>query len=223
MEEGITLLGGQKYSTGSVVLPFLQKMKKDLEPLEDEPLNIVRFKRDLAADLEERCEQNLDKNLLSKASFFDKRFSQLKFLAEEDEREKILEEIEEELVEVEQSLNMNRNQVEVDQNLNPAKKRRRLGAGLSDEEEEPQGAKAELQAYKAERRLKTDGCPLGWWRERKDNYPLLSKLARKYLAVQATSTPAERVMSTLGLVLNSKRQSLRGDLFDEIMFLTDCV
>ena len=223
MEEGITLLGGQKYSTGSVVLPFLQKMKKDLEPLEDEPLNIVRFKRDLAADLEERCEQNLDKNLLSKASFFDKRFSQLKFLAEEDEREKILEEIEEELVEVEQSLNMNRNQVEVDQNLNPAKKRRRLGAGLSDEEEEPQGAKAEMQAYKAERRLKTDGCPLGWWRERKDNYPLLSKLARKYLAVQATSTPAERVMSTLGLVLNSKRQSLRGDLFDEIMFLTDCV
>ena len=195
MEEGITLLGGQKYSTGSVVLPFLQKMKKDLEPLEDEPLNIVRFKRDLAADLEERCEQNLDKNLLSKASFFDKRFSQLKFLAEEDEREKILEEIEEELVEVEQSLNMNRNQVEVDQNLNPAKKRRRLGAGLSDEEEEPQGAKAEMQAYKAERRLKTDGCPLGWWRERKDNYPLLSKLARKYLAVQATSTPAERVMS----------------------------
>ena len=136
MEEGITLLGGQKYSTGSVVLPFLQKMKKDLEPLEDEPLNIVRFKRDLAADLEERCEQNLDKNLLSKASFFDKRFSQLKFLAEEDEREKILEEIEEELVEVEQSLNMNRNQVEVDQNLNPAKKRRQLGAGLSDEEEE---------------------------------------------------------------------------------------
>ena len=216
-------MGGQKYSTGSVVLPFLQKMKKDLEPLEDEPLNIVRFKRDLAADLEERCEQNLDKNLLSKASFFDKRFSQLKFLAEEDEREKILEEIEEELVEVEQSLNMNRNQVEVDQNLNPAKKRRQLGAGLSDEEEEPQGAKAEMQAYKAERRLKTDGCPLGWWRERKDNYPLLSKLARKYLAVQATSTPAERVMPTLGLVLNSKRQSLRGDLFDEIMFLTDCV
>ena len=216
-------MGGQKYSTGSVVLPFLQKMKKDLEPLEDEPLNIVRFKRDLAADLEERCEQNLDKNLLSKASFFDKRFSQLKFLAEEDEREKILEEIEEELVEVEQSLNMNRNQVEVDQNLNPAKKRRRLGAGLSDEEEEPQGAKAEMQVYKAERRLKTDGCPLGWWREREDNYPLLSKLARKYLAVQATSTPAERVMSTLGLVLNSKRQSMRGDLFDEIMFLTDCV
>ena len=102
-------------------------------------------------------------------------------------------------------------------------RRRQLGAGLSDEEEEAQGAKAEMQAYRAERRLKTDGCPLGWWRERKDNYPLLSKLARKYLAVQATSTPAERVMSTLGLVLNSKRQSLRGDLFDEIMFLTDCV
>merc|ERR1719222_1303111 len=112
LEEGITLLGGQKYSTGCVVLPFLKKMKKELEPLEDEPLNIVKFKRDLAADLEERCEENLDKNLLSKASFFDKRFSQLKFLAEENEREKILEEIEEELVEVEQSLNMNRNQVE---------------------------------------------------------------------------------------------------------------
>lgn len=216
-------MGGQKYATGSVVLPFLKKIMKDLEPSEDEPLNIAKFKRDLAADLERRCEDNLDKHLLSKASFFDKRFFQLKFLTEEADKEKILGEIEEELVELEESMAMNRNQVEVNQNENPAKKRRLLGAGLSDEEEEAEGAKAELEAYRAERKLKSDGCPLGWWRERKDNYPLLSKLARKYLAVQATSTPAERVMSTLGLVLDSRRQSLKGDLFDEMMFLTDCV
>ena len=46
LEEGITLLGGQKYATGSVVLPFLKKIMKDLEPSEDEPLNIAKFKRD---------------------------------------------------------------------------------------------------------------------------------------------------------------------------------
>ena len=38
LEEGITMLGGEKYSTGSCVLPFLKKMEKDLEYKEDDPV-----------------------------------------------------------------------------------------------------------------------------------------------------------------------------------------
>ena len=51
----------------------------------------------------------------------------------------------------------------------------------------------------------------------------MSRLARKYLAVEATSTPAERVISALGFVLNKQRQALGSELFSEIMFLSDCV
>ena len=53
-------------------------------------------------------------------------------------------------------------------------------------------------------------------------YNSLFRLARKYLSVQATSTPAERVMSAMGIILE-KRQRMMGDLFNEIMFLSDII
>lgn len=52
-------------------------------------------------------------------------------------------------------------------------------------------------------------------------YNSIYRLARKYLSIQATSTSAERVMSVMGTVMEKKRQRMTGDLFNEIMFLTD--
>ena len=67
------------------------------------------------------------------------------------------------------------------------------------------------------------GDPLEWWRIKRFEYPLMARLARKYLAVQGSSTNAERVMSRMGLILTKKRMAMKGELFSEIMFLTDCV
>ena len=49
----------------------------------------------------------------------------------------------------------------------------------------------------------------------------MSRLARKYLSFQATSTAAERIMSDLALTLDKRRQAMKGDLFDHLMFLGD--
>ena len=105
----------------------------------------------------------------------------------------------------------------------PAKKNRFLGAGLADldDDEASGGVSKELENYLKERKLKVDEDPFAWWRNRRDEYPLMSKLARKYLAVQGTSTPAERVISRLGAVFTKRRQSLTGDMFSKIMFLSD--
>ena len=96
-------------------------------------------------------------------------------------------------------------------------------AGLadSDDDEAPGGVSKELENYLKERKLKVDEDPFAWWRNRRDEYPLMSKLARKYMAVEGTSTPAERVISRLGAVLTKRRQSLTGDMFSKIMFLSD--
>ena len=51
----------------------------------------------------------------------------------------------------------------------------------------------------------------------------LFRLARKYSSVQETSTLAERVMSSMGIVLEKRRQSMTGELVAEIMFLSDTV
>ena len=223
LEEGITLLGGEKYSTGSVVLPFLNRLKKVLEVTEDDPVYIAKFKRELGSDLERRCDENLNEELLRKASFFDKRYFSLKFLTEE-ERKTVVEEIRRELRDLEEKAKTQQLLEAHDEvNQNPPKKRRLLGSLSDSDDEEVQNAEAELASYQAERKLKGDSCPFSWWRDRRGSYPLMSRLARKYLSVQATSTPAERVMSAMGIVLEKKRQAMTGELFSEIMFLSDTV
>ena len=44
------------------------------------------FKTELWSDLEKRCLENLNLRLLARAEFFDKRFSNLKFLEEEEKQ-----------------------------------------------------------------------------------------------------------------------------------------
>ena len=45
IEEDITLLGGEKFSTGIVVLPVLTKLNKRLAPDEKYPIYIVKLKK----------------------------------------------------------------------------------------------------------------------------------------------------------------------------------
>ena len=49
---------------------------------------------------------------------------------------------------------------------------------------------------------------LQWWRDRHKDYPVLARLARKYLGVPATSVPCERTFSTAGNIVMKKRCSL---------------
>lgn len=54
--------------------------------------------------------------------------------------------------------------------------------------------------------IKTD--PLAWWRENRKKYPVLARLARRFLCLQATSVASERVWSTAGNILTSRRSRL---------------
>ena len=49
---------------------------------------------------------------------------------------------------------------------------------------------------------------LDWWRDHCKTYPLLAKLAKKYLAVQATSCSSERTFSTGGRTVTNSRTRL---------------
>ena len=149
---------------------------------------------------------------------FDKRFSHLKFL-EQDERGIILEEVKKELKEIEKKPLTATKEKESSTEEPPKKKKRFLGNDSSDEDDENEKTVKELDSYLSEKKLKGDGDPLLWWNLHKDEYP---NLARKYLAVQGIATPAERIMSRLGEILSKRRLAMKGDLFSKIMFLTDC-
>ena len=223
LEEGISLLGAEKYATGSSVLPFEKKFYQLLESDEDDPIYLARFKRDFMKEMKTRCDTNLNRDVLAKASFFDKRFEKIEKFLEKTEAEIVISEIKSELEDIERAM-----EVEVveprNNNEEPArkKKKRFLGSFLDSEESNNSAAK-EFVKYRAEPKLKSDGCPFEWWRGRRLEYPLMARLARKYLAVSGTSTPSERVISRLGLVLTKRRLSMKGNLFSKIMFLSDIV
>ena len=65
----------------------------------------------------------------------------------------------------------------------------------------------------------TDISPLSWWSKNADCYKHLSRVAKKYLCVAATSVASERVFSTSGNVVSAKRSRLDPETVDQLTFL----
>ena len=61
--------------------------------------------------------------------------------------------------------------------------------------------------------------PLTWWRENEAKFYGLKMLARKYLAIPATSAPSERVFSLAGNICSRRHASLSPDHLDALVFL----
>ena len=226
---GITYLGGDKYVTSSLVLPYLQKLDYLLQPKSSDRKYISDVKGFIRADLDERCDKNLNKIFLSKATFLDRRFfkgSQLSFLDEYDQTN-LVNQIQEELklVVVSSSAVVDSRNKVADSSKEKSKLSS-LGFEDSDSDEENENiisAEKELELYMLEKKVRKDSCISEWWRNKCTQYPRLATLAKKYLSLPATSTPAERCMSKMGLVLEKKRLRLKDEKFSKIMYLSDCV
>jgi len=61
--------------------------------------------------------------------------------------------------------------------------------------------------------------PLAWWRENEKEYPLLARIAKRYLCVPGTSIASERVFSTTGDIVTAKRSCLSSEHVNELLFL----
>ncbi|XP_049416194.1 E3 SUMO-protein ligase ZBED1-like [Epinephelus fuscoguttatus] len=80
-------------------------------------------------------------------------------------------------------------------------------------------AKKELQVYRSFPAVLSSVDPLLWWRQKRDQMPMLASLAKKYLCVQASSTPSERVFSTAGDTVSVERARLLPEKIDMLVFL----
>ncbi len=85
----------------------------------------------------------------------------------------------------------------------------------------PKRARAdnELTRYLQEESIDSNANPLFWWRDNQSRYPLLSKVARKYMCICATSTPSERVFSVAGNIVTPMRSSLKPHKVNMLVFL----
>ena len=108
----------------------------------------------------------------------------------------------------------------------PIAKRRKSLASCFDKEETPSSAftsresiENELSSYLRSGCLDREANPLQWWREHEVAHPALSRLAKKYLCVPATSSPSERIFSWSGNIVTCQRASLKPDTVDKLVFL----
>lgn len=82
-----------------------------------------------------------------------------------------------------------------------------------------QKADSEVKLYLSRPAISADADPLVWWKAHVEERPMLSKVARKYLCIPATSVPSERVFSTSGHILSPQRSRLRNENVNMLTFL----
>jgi len=77
----------------------------------------------------------------------------------------------------------------------------------------------ELARYLKYAQLEVNSNSLEWWKFHKKDLPYLSILAKKYLCICTTSCPSERVFSTSRNIVTAKRNCLKPDKVDQLVFL----
>ena len=79
--------------------------------------------------------------------------------------------------------------------------------------------KMEIDKYLDEPVLSLTANPLKWWRKNEHRYPVLSKVARKYLGIPASSVPCERLFSSAGRIISKQRALLKPDTAEMMIYL----
>ncbi len=85
----------------------------------------------------------------------------------------------------------------------------------------------ELQAYLSEPVIQHDNMneaasaadPFKWWATNRTRFRNLATVARKYLGIPATSVSSERLSSTAGVTVGTRRGSLKPEHVEQIVFL----
>lgn len=72
--------------------------------------------------------------------------------------------------------------------------------------------KSEIDNYLNENILSETADVYAWWRKNQKSFPILSRIARKYLSIPATSVPSERLFSDAGNQITSKRSRLSPEI-----------
>lgn len=89
-----------------------------------------------------------------------------------------------------------------------------MGDELEDDSED------EFTRYLTEAQINHNLSANIWWKEHEKCYPSLSKLARKFLAVPATSTSSGRVFSSAGNIVRPSRSCLSFEMISALVFFT---
>lgn len=211
-EKASELLGGEHYVTISVILPIIAYLKKNMVATDDDPGYAKKFKEGFWVDLTGRIDKIEANAYLQIATALDIRFKNMKCV-EKNKRDGIWRLIQRLM-----------SDVDIESEI-PKKKSKQSSTAtmfdFEDSESDDDGVTnsnselssddtmVELTLYRSvpcETDFEKD--PLIFWKGNEHIYPRLSKLAKQYLSMPATSVPVERLFSVAGELISKKRNSL---------------
>lgn len=180
--------------------------------------------------MEKKYESDELQSLRNKASYIDLRFCST--YIDDSEKDDVKQMIAEEGVLLIENSNPEpapTDEIHNDDGEAPARKKRKLGSWLAkagterQEIETPLTAKQrmdkEMNRYERSPRADPSSDPLQWWKLNSNHYPVLSQVAKKYLCICASSSASERVFSTSGHIVSKRRNGLKPDKIDMLVFL----
>ncbi|XP_063764699.1 E3 SUMO-protein ligase ZBED1-like [Eleginops maclovinus] len=181
------LLGGEQYVSCSVVLPALRHLFRVMEPSDDDPVYVLRFKKAFTTDLAQRKDTNL--KWLKITTALDPRFKDLKCLPK-DERSEVWASVRDLMM---RETPAQQPAAETTEEPSPKKKRRMsilLCSSDSDTDDEEESIEHCLDCYKAEPKMDIEGGS-----KREGAHARLAPIARKYLSTPATTALLEVVLT----------------------------
>lgn len=238
MKTATQVMSEEKCPTLSVIAPLHALLLKEMTSLPEDSRVVKDTKDEIKKNLSTRYVNQ--KDMLYVASAIDPRFKALPFLNEE-ERDRTFSRLQTEAVcgMEEDAYNQDAAADEVDgveeevKPQPPTPKQFKQSSALESllgeayrpqQEVGPQKTKAaeaedEIKRYRARRPAGLQDNPLIWWRENEKEYPLLARMAKRYLCVPGTSVTSERVFSTAGDIITAKRSCLTPGHVNELLFL----
>jgi hypothetical protein len=205
------IISGEYYPTLSILFPCVEILKTHLKnyiPKSQKLLSIPRIiKKELTSRYNYKSE-NMEPAL--KATILDPRFKNLEFFFSKSKVKRKAGTL------LREEFDRLRNDVHPECSTTSKNKKRKLSFSDLFSNETNQD---ELTTYRSMQQIKFDDDPLEWWRKNQSSYRILSILARKYLSIPATSTPAERLFSTAGNVISRQRSSLNLDTASMLIVL----
>ena len=233
-------LAGEQEVTASAIRPILKHIE-DICSLQDEDHPLTKeIKSLIIQDLSTRYESAMMSNLLDKCTFLDPRFK-ADFTVDKD---LVVSDLQYEVRDCSNVDDLPQAESQSDTTSQstiytevetppPVKKPKGLNAVLNHilPKVQPrresnqtmsvfQKYNKEINNYLDQPTVESDCNPLQWWKEHACVFPLLARMAKKYLCVPGTSVPSERIFSKGGLIVDPFRSRLSPGHVNTLMFLS---
>lgn len=222
LQEFTDALSGESYVSVSCIKPVLHLFRTNLlQPQEGDLCLTTTIKGNILSYLEDKYSDPENDELLDIASLMDPRFRTTYITPSK------LDHIKNRAINEIAELGSGEEHPAVPQGEKSPPKKKNLAAffkkaapaATQSYQSEKDKIEAELVSYLLGPEVDPDIDPLDWWKRHEPNFTRLSRLARKYLAIPATSAPSERVFSVGGGIVTCNRACLKPAVVDRLIFL----